>query len=33
MLCSRARIDGYHGVLESAGVEVDPALVRDGRRT
>ena len=33
MLCSRARIDGYRAVLESAGVEVDPALIRDGRRT
>ena len=32
MLCSRARIDGYRAVLESAGVEVDPALIRDGRR-
>ena len=32
MLCSRARIDGYRAVLEFAGVEVDPALIRDGRR-
>ncbi len=30
MLCSRARIDGYRAALESAGVEVDPALIRDG---
>jgi LacI family transcriptional regulator, xylobiose transport system transcriptional regulator len=32
MLCSRARIDGYRAVLESAGVEVDLALIRDGGR-
>jgi DNA-binding LacI/PurR family transcriptional regulator len=32
MLCSRARIDGYRAVLESAGVEVDPTLIRNGRR-
>jgi len=30
MLCSRARIDGYRAALESAGVEVDPALIRNG---
>ena len=30
MLCSRARIDGYRAALESAGIEVDPALIRDG---
>ncbi len=30
MLCSRARIDGYRAALESAGVEVDPALIRSG---
>ena len=30
MLCSRARIDGYRAALESAGVEVDPALIRTG---
>lgn len=30
MLCSRARIDGYCAALASAGVEVDPALMRQG---
>lgn len=30
MLCSRARIDGYRAALESAGVEVDPALIHNG---
>ncbi|RJK96016.1 LacI family DNA-binding transcriptional regulator [Vallicoccus soli] len=30
VLCSRARLDGYRAGLESAGVAVDPALVRDG---
>ena len=30
MLCSRARIDGYRAALESAGLEVDPALIRNG---
>jgi LacI family transcriptional regulator len=30
MLCSRARIDGYRAALESAGVEVDPELIRNG---
>jgi LacI family transcriptional regulator len=30
MLCSRARIDGYRAALESAGVAVDPALIRNG---
>ena len=30
MLCSRARIDGYRAALESAGIDVDPALIRDG---
>lgn len=30
MLCSRARIDGYRAALESAGIEVDPALIRNG---
>jgi LacI family transcriptional regulator, xylobiose transport system transcriptional regulator len=28
--CSRARIDGYRAVLENAGIEVDPALIRHG---
>jgi len=30
MQCSRARISGYGAALASAGVEVDPALVRHG---
>jgi DNA-binding LacI/PurR family transcriptional regulator len=30
MQCSRARISGYSAALASAGVEVDPALVRHG---
>ena len=30
MLCSRARIDGYRAALESAGIEVDPDLIRNG---
>jgi LacI family transcriptional regulator len=30
MLCSRARISGYVEALASAGVEIDPALVRNG---
>lgn len=30
MLCSRARIDGYRAGLETAGVEVDPELIRNG---
>ncbi len=30
MLCSRARISGYSAALASAGVEVDPALIRHG---
>ncbi len=30
MLCSRARIDGYRAGLESAGIEIDPALIRKG---
>jgi LacI family transcriptional regulator len=30
MLCSLARIDGYSAALASAGVEVDPALIRNG---
>jgi DNA-binding LacI/PurR family transcriptional regulator len=29
-LCSRARLDGYRAALDSAGIAVDPALVRDG---
>lgn len=30
MLCSRARIDGYRAALETAGVVVDPELIRHG---
>ena len=30
MLCSRARISGYVEAMASAGVEIDPALVRNG---
>ncbi|WP_199439996.1 LacI family DNA-binding transcriptional regulator [Umezawaea beigongshangensis] len=30
VLCSRARVDGYRAALETAGVAVDPALVRHG---
>lgn len=30
VLCSRARLDGYRAALESAGVEVDELLVREG---
>jgi LacI family transcriptional regulator len=30
LLCSRARVDGYRAALEGAGLEYDPALVRDG---
>ncbi|WP_061291810.1 LacI family DNA-binding transcriptional regulator [Herbidospora cretacea] len=30
MLCSRARIDGYRAALETAGVAVEPGLIRYG---
>lgn len=30
MLCSRARIDGYRAALETAGVTVEPGLIRYG---
>ncbi|WP_345714279.1 LacI family DNA-binding transcriptional regulator, partial [Kineococcus glutinatus] len=30
LLCSRARLDGYRAGLESAGLQLDPALVREG---
>jgi LacI family transcriptional regulator len=30
LLCSRARLDGYRAALESAGIEVDGSLVREG---
>ncbi|HEX8629132.1 MAG TPA: LacI family DNA-binding transcriptional regulator [Catenuloplanes sp.] len=30
VLCSRARIDGYRAALDTAGVTLDPALVRHG---
>lgn len=30
MMCSRARVDGYRAALETAGLPVDPALIRPG---
>ena len=30
MLCSRARLDGYRAALETAGLTVDPDLIRYG---
>ncbi|WP_203883266.1 LacI family DNA-binding transcriptional regulator [Planotetraspora kaengkrachanensis] len=30
MLCSRARIDGYRAALETAGLNLDPELIRNG---
>jgi len=30
MLCSRARISGYAAALASAGIDLDPALIRHG---
>ncbi|MFJ8937820.1 LacI family DNA-binding transcriptional regulator [Streptomyces sp. NPDC102365] len=30
MMCSRARLDGYRAALDTAGLPVDPALVRSG---
>ncbi|HTI22006.1 MAG TPA: LacI family DNA-binding transcriptional regulator [Kutzneria sp.] len=30
MMCSRARVDGYRTALETAGIGVDPGLVREG---
>jgi DNA-binding LacI/PurR family transcriptional regulator len=30
VLCSRARVDGYRAAVETAGLRVDPALVRHG---
>src|SRR3954453_18721502 len=30
MLCSRARVDGYRAALETAGLAVDPELIRWG---
>src|SRR3954471_22722063 len=30
MLCSRARVDGYRAALETAGLPVDPELIRWG---
>jgi LacI family transcriptional regulator, xylobiose transport system transcriptional regulator len=30
MMCSRARIDGYRAALETAGLPVDPELIREG---
>jgi LacI family transcriptional regulator, xylobiose transport system transcriptional regulator len=30
LLCSRARMDGFRAAMETAGVRIDPALVRSG---
>jgi LacI family xylobiose transport system transcriptional regulator len=30
MMCSRARVDGYRAAMETAGLPVDPDLVREG---
>jgi len=30
MMCSRARIDGYRAALDTAGLPVDPELIREG---
>ncbi|WP_327123351.1 LacI family DNA-binding transcriptional regulator [Streptomyces sp. NBC_01727] len=30
MMCSRARVDGYRAAMETAGLPLDPALVREG---
>ncbi|MFD7721013.1 LacI family DNA-binding transcriptional regulator [Streptomyces sp. NPDC059814] len=30
MMCSRARVDGYRAALETAGLPIDPALIREG---
>jgi LacI family xylobiose transport system transcriptional regulator len=30
LLCSRARLDGFRAAMETAGVPIDPALVRSG---
>jgi DNA-binding LacI/PurR family transcriptional regulator len=30
MLCSRARLDGYRAAMDTAGLAVDPALIRYG---
>ncbi|WP_018543948.1 LacI family DNA-binding transcriptional regulator [Streptomyces sp. LaPpAH-108] len=30
MMCSRARLDGYRAALETAGLPVDPALIKAG---
>jgi DNA-binding LacI/PurR family transcriptional regulator len=30
MLCSRARLDGFRAAMDSAGLAVDPALIRAG---
>jgi DNA-binding LacI/PurR family transcriptional regulator len=30
VLCSRARVDGYRAALDTAGIPVDPALIRQG---
>ncbi|MFD4762866.1 LacI family DNA-binding transcriptional regulator [Streptomyces sp. NPDC058439] len=30
MMCSRARVDGYRAALETAGLPIDPELIREG---
>src|SRR5262249_11548758 len=30
MMCSRARLDGYRAAMETAGLSVEPALIRSG---
>jgi LacI family xylobiose transport system transcriptional regulator len=30
MMCSRARLDGYRAAMDTAGLRVDPALIRSG---
>ncbi|MFD7943035.1 substrate-binding domain-containing protein, partial [Streptomyces sp. NPDC059744] len=30
MMCSRARVDGYRAAMETAGLPIDPDLVREG---
>ncbi|MGW6899402.1 LacI family DNA-binding transcriptional regulator [Streptomyces sp. NPDC054919] len=30
MMCSRARVDGYRAAMETAGLPLDPTLVREG---
>jgi LacI family xylobiose transport system transcriptional regulator len=30
MMCSRARIDGYRAAMDTAGLSIDPQLIREG---